>query len=164
MPAERGHLLAHDDLEAEAAIPRDRLGRERGVDPLMVGDGDDVELGLLFDVVEDVLDARGAVARERVDVQVGAAAAVERRAHAAAPVESSEPFAGAGISTSRAGGASGAASPSRSGQSGKKTAHHWSGASAMRSSNAAANRFIVVVTRSRRVPSVGTSIGITRPR
>ena len=30
----------------------------------------------------------------------------------------------------------------------------------MRSSNAAASRVIVVVTRSRRVPSAGTSIGI----
>ena len=56
------------------------------------------------------------------------------------------------------------ASASRSGQIGKKTAHHWSGASAMRSSNAAASRVIVVVTRSRRVPSAGTSIGMILPR
>src|SRR6185295_97351 len=100
------------------------------IDPLVVRDGDDVELGLAFDVVENILDARGAVARERVDVQVGASAPVGCRAHAAAPVEPSEPLAAAAASwrASRSRAASGSratagsASPSRSGQSGKKTA------------------------------------------
>ena len=91
----------------------------RRVDPLVVGDGDDVEVGPALDVVEDGLDARGAVAGEGVDVQVGAAA---RLGHAAA-------FVVRWLAGRRA-------SASRSGQIGKKIAHHCSGASAIRSSKA----------------------------
>ncbi len=70
--AERRHLLADDDLRAQAAIARDRPGGQRRVDPLVVGDGDDVEVGPSLDVVEDGVDARGAVAGQGVDVEIGA--------------------------------------------------------------------------------------------
>ena len=91
--------------------------------------------------------------RQRVDVQVGATEPLVD-GHAAAPGGRTVPSAGAPP----------AVAASRSGQIGKKTAHHWSGASAMSVSKAAASRVIVVVTRSRRVPSAGTSIGMSLPR
>ena len=73
--AERRHLLADDDIGAQAAVTGDGLGRDGRIDPLVVRDRDDIELGQPLDVVEDRLDAGRAVAGERVDVQVRAAEA-----------------------------------------------------------------------------------------
>ena len=143
------------DLSAQAAIAGHRPGRDRGVDPLVVRDGDDVEIGPPLDVVEDRLDPGRAVAGQRVDVQVGATEPL---------VDAVMPRRPGGRIRVPSAGAPPAVAASRSGQIGKKTAHHWSGASAMSVSNAAASRVIVVVTRSRRVPSVGTSIGMSLPR
>ena len=70
--AERRDLLADHDLERQAAIERHRATGERGIDALVVGDRDHVQLGVALDVVEDLDDAGGAVGRERVDVQVRA--------------------------------------------------------------------------------------------
>ena len=55
--------------------------------------------------------------------------------------------------------------PSRSGQIGKKTAHHWSGARATVRSKARASACRYAVRRSRRVPAAGpgTGMGSTRP-
>ena len=85
MAAERRHLLADDDLGAQAAVAGDRPGRDGRVDPLVVGDRDDVEVGQALDVVEDRLDAGRAVAGERVDVEVRAAEPRRGVGHAAAP-------------------------------------------------------------------------------
>ena len=57
----------------------------------------------------------------------------------------------------RAVGRAAAAAASRSGQIGKKTAHHCSGASSMMRSKPRAMPAIVAATRSRRLPSAGTS-------
>ena len=65
-------LLADDDLEPQAAVAGHRPGGDGRIDPLVVGDRDDVEVGLPLDVVEDGLDAGGPVGGEGVDVQVGA--------------------------------------------------------------------------------------------
>ena len=73
VPAARADLLADDDPGPQAAIQGDPAGRERRVDPLVVGDRDDVQDALALDVVEDLGHGRRAVGRERVDVQVGAA-------------------------------------------------------------------------------------------
>ena len=73
MAAEGGDLLADDDLEREAAVLRHRPGGERGIDALVVGDGDDVERPAAAEVVEDLGHGGGAVRGDRVDVQVGAA-------------------------------------------------------------------------------------------
>ena len=51
----------------------DRPRGERGIDALVVRDGDDVQAGAVLGVVEDLVHARDAVRGERVDVQVGAA-------------------------------------------------------------------------------------------
>ena len=56
------------------------------------------------------------------------------------------------------------AAASRSGQIGKKTAHHWSGASETIRSKAAATDAVAAVTRSRRGPSGGIGIASSRPR
>ena len=170
--AEGRHLLADDDLDAQAAVAGDRPGGHGRIDPLVVGDRDDVEIGLPLDVLEDGLDPGRPVAGEGVDVQVGAPASLGVVGHAAAPVEPGSAGAAvareaADLPAAAAGGVAGpvvppapeAAAASRSGQIGKKTAHHWSGASAMSSSNAAARSCIVATTRSRRVPSAGTSTG-----
>ena len=74
--AERRDLLADDDLDAQAAVARHRPRGERRVDPLVIRDRDDVEVGRALDVVEDRLDAGRPVAGERVDVEVGAAEAL----------------------------------------------------------------------------------------
>ena len=145
MAAEGRDLLADDDLEREAAVLRHRPGGERGIDALVVGDGDDVERPAAGDVVEDLGHGGGAVRGDRVDVQVGAARPDRGRATAAprrvGPRSTGRPV----IATS-----------SRSGQIGKKTAHHCSGASSMIRSNSAASAVIVPSTRSRRVPASGT--------
>ena len=137
VPAEGRDLLADDDLERQAAVPRDGPAGERGVDPLVVGDGDDVELGVALDVVEDLDDARRAVRGEGVDVEVGAAEpvghpAASRRVAARCPVTSGA-RAAAARGSRRARGP-----PSRSGQIGWKTASHCSGAAAMCRSKARA--------------------------
>jgi hypothetical protein len=164
--AERGHLLADDDLDAQATVPGERLRGDRRVDPLVIGDGDDIEVRRVLDVLQDLLDAGRPVAGDRVDVQVGPAtrAGTAWVGHAAAPGArvSATGWPSPGSTPAAAVVFSGSiASASRSGQIGKNTAHHWSGASAMSVSNAAAMRVMVAVTRSRRLPSVGTSIGIT---
>ena len=162
--AEGRDLLADDDLGAQAAVAGDRLGGDGRIDPLVVGDGDDVEVGACSTWSRMAVDAGRAIAGEGVDVQVRPAAravapAGRRRIGEPPPLPRARSRA-----ASAGGAATSAAGASRSGQIGKKTAHHWSGASAMRSSNAAARRVIVVVTRSRRVPSAGTSIGMILPR
>ena len=120
-----------------------RPPRDGRVDPLVVRDRDDVELGVALDVVEDLDDAGGPVRGERVDVQVGAAAAVSRVGHAAR-ARSRLPAA-------------------RSGQIG------WNGPPLLRGGarSGARTRAAIggersVVTRSRRVPSAGT--GTPPPR
>ena len=52
---------------------RHRASRMGRVDPLVVGDRDDVEPGTVLRVIEDLRDARDAVRGESVDVQIGAA-------------------------------------------------------------------------------------------
>ena len=86
------------------------------------------------------------VRRDGVDVQVGPAATFRHGVRARRPR------------------ACVAAARSRSGQIGKNTAHHCSGASSMTRSKARAMAAIVAVTRSRRLPSAGTSTGSRRPR
>ena len=93
----------------QPAVARHRPAGERGVDPLVVGDADDVELGAPLDVVEDLDDAGRPIRGERVDVQVRA---TESLGHAAA---------------------------SRSGHNGWNTASHCSGAAATNRSNARAS-------------------------
>ena len=66
-------LLAHDHPGPEPAVERDPAGRQGGVDPLVVGDRDDVEHGLALDAVEDLGHRRRPVGGERVDVEVGPA-------------------------------------------------------------------------------------------
>jgi hypothetical protein len=100
--AEGRHLLTDDDLEGQALVECHRPGRDGGIDALVVGDGDDVEVAARGDVLEDGDHAGRAIGCHAVDVQVGA---------------------------TEAGSTHGAAS--RSGQIGKKTDHHCSGASAM---------------------------------
>ena len=118
------------------------------VDPLVVGDRDDVEEALRRDVVEDLRDRRRAVRREAVDVEVRASLADRRFVGHPAP-------------------GSVALATTRSGQIGWKAPHHCSGASAMIVSNVAAIRAVSSVIRSRRVPSTGagtwTSLPAYRP-
>jgi hypothetical protein len=136
VPAEGRDLFPDDDLGAQAAVAGHRPGGDGRIDPLVVGDGDDVEVVAGDEPAEDRLDVRRAVGGDRVDVQVRPSRA---------------PVVGHG------------AVASRSGQIGKKTAHHCSGASAMTRSNARATDGIVPVIRSRRVPSAGTATGSSRP-
>jgi hypothetical protein len=70
VPVARGDLLAHDDLQPQPARPGERPRRDRGIDPLVVGDPEDVEVRVRRHVGEDRLDAIGPVRGERVDVQV----------------------------------------------------------------------------------------------
>src|SRR6187431_1486888 len=85
MPTERRHLLADDDVRAQATLARDGLGRHRRVDPLVVRDRDDIEVRPGLDAVEDRRDAGRAVAGEGMDVQVGATEAGRGVGHGAAP-------------------------------------------------------------------------------
>ena len=71
--AERRDLLADDHLDAIATIPGHDLGRYRCVDPLVIGDGNDVQVGGLLDVLEDLDDARRPIGSKGMNVQVGAA-------------------------------------------------------------------------------------------
>ena len=82
--AEGRDLLADDDLGAQAAVARHRPRGDRRIDPLVVRDRDDVEVGRALDVVEDRLDAGGAVAGEGVDVEVGPPRGASRRPSSAA--------------------------------------------------------------------------------
>ena len=125
--AEGRHLLADDDLDAAARGRARSPAGDGGVDPLVVGDGDDVEVACALDVLEDGDDVRRPVGGERVDVQVGATRA---RGRSCAP----------GGSRRGRGGRLRRRAASRSGQIGKNTAHHCSGASATRSSKARAIR------------------------
>ncbi len=133
MPAEGRHLLADDDLDRQPPVAGDAAPRHGGIDPLVIGDGDDVELADLCDALDDRDHVGDPVRGDGVDVQVGATA----------------PIGHAGLS--------------RSGQIGKNVAHHCSGASAMTSSKARAIAAVVAVARSRREPSVGTATGSSRP-
>ena len=67
--AEGRDLLADDDLDPQAAIPGKRPAGQGRIDPLVVGDGDDVEPGPR-DVLQIDDDVGGAVRGDRVDVQV----------------------------------------------------------------------------------------------
>ena len=97
MPAARRHLLADHDLDGQVARPGDGPRRVGGVDALVVGDGDHVELRALHHEGQDLLDAAHAVGGERVDVEVGAPVglvrvgavrrAQEARAHVVGSVE-----------------------------------------------------------------------------
>ena len=129
--AERRDLLA-DDRPRRAGRDRAAIAArgERRVDALVVGDRDDVELGRPLDVVEDLDDAGRPVGGEGVDVQVGAPdrrSVIGRRSPALG--RSCASADGVALRTSGA--------ASRSGQIGKKTANHCSGAAAMSRSKAA---------------------------
>src|SRR5450759_3032050 len=144
-------LLADDHLEAEPAFPRDGPRCERSVDPLVVRDRDDVELGGRLDPLQDLQDPGRPVGGERVDVEVRATRP-DGRIRVIRTIRMLHGMA-----------AHAAASPSRSGQIGKKTAHHCSGASATSRSKASAWASMNAVTRSRRVPSAGGTIRSSRP-
>jgi hypothetical protein len=126
--AEGRHLLADDHFEREAAVARHRSPGDCGIDALVIGDGNHVELARARDVIEDLDDAGGPVGGEGVDMQVGAPQPV---GHAAARPRS------------------------RSGHSGWKIASHCSGAAATTRSKARASASRNAWTRSRRVPSAG---------
>ena len=66
------HLLADDDLDGQSPGAGHRPRGVGGIHPLVVGDRDDVELGVLDDPVEDLLDAADTVRGQGVDVEVGA--------------------------------------------------------------------------------------------
>ncbi len=72
--AARRDLLADHQVVREVARRVQLGGAQGAVDPLVVGDGDDVEVGVRFDVVEDLAHRGRAVGVERVDVHVGLAA------------------------------------------------------------------------------------------
>ena len=76
MAAEGRDLLADDHLRPVAEVAGHRPGGDRGVDPLVVGDRDDVEVGRALDEVEDRGDPVDAVRREAVDVEIGSAEAL----------------------------------------------------------------------------------------
>ena len=71
----RGCVISSPTITSspEPAVERHRAGRQGGVDPLVVGDGDDVEHGLALDAVEDLGHRRRPVRGERVDVEIGPA-------------------------------------------------------------------------------------------
>ena len=120
-----GDLLAHDDLDPQAARPRDALRGDARIDPLMVRDGHHVQVARLHER-QDLLDARDAVRGERVDVQVGPPQLVAR-------------LVGHVMSS----------------HTGNSSVHHCSGAVAtMRSIHRAWSRRMASV-RSRRVPAAG---------
>src|SRR5690606_39211744 len=126
------------------------LGRtQRSVDPLVIGDGDDVEVGATLHVLEDLRHRCGAVGIERVDVHVGAAALATAARRIAAPPSRAVP-----LSQAHA-----AASGSRSGQYGWKAPHPCSGAAAMSRSSRRASASTVAATSARRFPVAATSIG-----
>src|SRR4029079_13705402 len=82
--AERRPLPADDDLERQTPVARDRPAGQSGIDALMVGDGDDVEVTVRGDVLDDRHDVGDPVRGDRMDVQVGATAFVRLAAgHAA---------------------------------------------------------------------------------
>ena len=120
--AARADLLAHHDPGAQAAVLGHVARGDRRVDPLVVGDGDDVQEALRLHVVQDLRHRRRAVRRERVDVHVGAAQPDEGLVgHGAVP------------GWPGAGGLWPVPSPApttRSGQIGWNAPHHCSGASA----------------------------------
>ena len=141
--AEGRHLLADDDLDGQAPVARDGAPGERGVDPLVVGDGDDIEIIAGRDVLDDRDHVGDTVRRDGVDMEVGATGTVRHCSRPCHPPPRPR--------------------SARSGQIGKNTAHHCSGASAMTRSKARAIDAVVAVARSRRDPSVATSTGSTRP-
>ena len=71
VPAAGRHLLGHDDLDAAAALPSEALAFDRGLDPLVVGDGDQIQIRLVLGIVEDLGGRSGPVRGDRVDVHVG---------------------------------------------------------------------------------------------
>ena len=74
--AERRDLLADDHLRPVPEVTGHRPGGDRGVDPLVVRDRDDVEVGRALDEVEDRGDPVDAVRGEAVDVEIGPAEAI----------------------------------------------------------------------------------------
>ena len=127
------HLLAHDHGAAHAPILRDPSRRHRGVDPLVVGDRDDVQHVLALDPVEDLGDRGRAVRCEGVNVQIGSSKSIGRVPNSIPGGHRSATEASTG--TSRSASARAPSSPrvadwSRSGQIGWKAPHHCSGPSA----------------------------------
>ena len=152
-----GDLLADDDLDAQAPIEGHDLGGQRGVDPLMIGDGDDVEVRGELDTLKDLHDPGGTVRGERVDMQVRPAMQHRWVVSVARVVPGTRFVPGARRPHP-------AAPPvSRSGQIGKKTAHHCAGARAISRSKARACASSTASTRSRREPAAGTTRRSIRP-
>ena len=128
----------------------DRAG-ERGIDPLVVGDGDDVEVAARGDVLEDLDDVGDAVRGD-------ACGCAGRRGRSRSAVMRHR-LAGSGRRRApRRVPSRLEVRPDR-----EETAHHCSGASAMTRSKARAIGAVVAVTRSRRVPSAGTSTRSSAP-
>ena len=75
-----------DHLHAAAALTGQAPALDRGLDALVVGDGDDVQVRVALHVLEDLHRGGGSVGRDGVDVDVGLAQ-LRRGAvgHAASP-------------------------------------------------------------------------------
>jgi hypothetical protein len=117
--ASRGDLLADDEVVRVVAGGVQLGGPQGAVDPLVVGDGDDVEIGPALDVIEDLGHRSRPVGVQGVDVHVGP----PEIAAGARP--------GPGPSRADAAHVGAHRRSARSGQYGWKAPHHWSGASAM---------------------------------
>jgi len=63
-------LFANHQVEVEAATGVDLAGTQRAVEALVIRDRNQVQVGLLLDVLEQCLDAGGPVRVERVQVHV----------------------------------------------------------------------------------------------
>ena len=120
---------------AEPEVPGHRPGRDRGVDPLVVGDRDDVEVGLALDVVEDRRRSPSIPSEARVWMWRSARPS---RSVMAAPRRS-----GAGLVRRRL---------ARSGQIGKNAPTTARGRRRSAPRSAAASAASVAAIRSRRVP------------
>ena len=146
VPVSGGDFLAHDHLHPAAAFCREALALYRGLDTLVVADGDNVERGVALRELEDLGRRGRAIRGDRMDVHVGLA--------------HSGPFAGihAVLSLSRI------CACSRSGQIGWKSASHCSGASRMNPSKSRASSRAMARIRSRRLAPSGTGTCRRLPR
>src|SRR5688572_15845503 len=128
MPAPGGDLLANHQLERVGAGVMQLAGAERAVDPLVIGDGHDVEIGVLLDVIQHRLDRCGPIRVQGVEVHVGLAEL-----------------------------SAGARHEGMSGQYGWKAPHHCSGFSPIWRSKMAPMRSASEAMSARRSPVSGTS-------